>query len=244
MAQRGTGLVLKRLIDIAVAGTALLVLSPLLLLTALLVRVKLGSPVLFAQVRPGLHGQPFRMDRGHVTYDVQGLALLSLLVAPIENQLLGRIDFLPVADASVGNDLQQYIIFTRQALLDDGGQGLQIGLGVSGGVEIPQGKIVRIEGPGLADFALTQVANPHLYLFRPDPIAPKEATIGQIEGVATGQLGKARLLRVLLDGALQFLLIVGVVAGRWRARAAEHPQGKPDAQGIRIVGQGRDINFL
>ena len=50
-----------RLIDIAVAGTALLVLAPLLFATAVLVRLKLGSPVLFAQVRLRLHGQPFRM---------------------------------------------------------------------------------------------------------------------------------------------------------------------------------------
>lgn len=74
MAQRGTGLVLKRLIDIAVAGTALLVLSPLLLVTALLVRVKLGSPVLFAQVRPGLHGQPFRMVKFRSMTDARDAA--------------------------------------------------------------------------------------------------------------------------------------------------------------------------
>jgi lipopolysaccharide/colanic/teichoic acid biosynthesis glycosyltransferase len=44
-----------------VALIALVLLSPLLLVTALLVRIQLGSPVLFSQVRPGLHGQPFRM---------------------------------------------------------------------------------------------------------------------------------------------------------------------------------------
>lgn len=51
----------KRLIDIVVAGAALLLLWPLLLLLALLVRTRLGSPVLFSQVRPGLQGKPFRM---------------------------------------------------------------------------------------------------------------------------------------------------------------------------------------
>jgi lipopolysaccharide/colanic/teichoic acid biosynthesis glycosyltransferase len=51
----------KRLFDLLVAASALLVLSPILLATALLVRVKLGSPVLFRQQRPGLHGQPFMM---------------------------------------------------------------------------------------------------------------------------------------------------------------------------------------
>ncbi|MFD1731408.1 sugar transferase [Deinococcus malanensis] len=44
-----------------VAGSGLLVLSVPLLVLALLVRWKLGSPVLFKQVRPGLGGQPFTM---------------------------------------------------------------------------------------------------------------------------------------------------------------------------------------
>lgn len=51
----------KRLFDIAVAGLALVVLSPVILLVALVVRWKLGSPVIFAQWRPGMHGRPFRM---------------------------------------------------------------------------------------------------------------------------------------------------------------------------------------
>lgn len=55
------GPALKRTFDIVVAALALLLLAPLLLVVALLVRVKLGSPVLFSQVRPGLHGKPFRM---------------------------------------------------------------------------------------------------------------------------------------------------------------------------------------
>ncbi|KFL26627.1 sugar transferase [Paradevosia shaoguanensis] len=52
---------IKRLFDATTASLALLVLSPLLLLTAALVAVKLGRPVLFRQERPGLHGQPFTM---------------------------------------------------------------------------------------------------------------------------------------------------------------------------------------
>lgn len=50
---------LKRLVDIVVSTTALAVLSPVLAVTALLVRVRLGSPVLFRQVRPGLNEKPF-----------------------------------------------------------------------------------------------------------------------------------------------------------------------------------------
>lgn len=51
---------LKRIVDLAVALPLLIALSPLLALLALAVRWKLGSPVLFAQTRPGLHGAPFR----------------------------------------------------------------------------------------------------------------------------------------------------------------------------------------
>lgn len=54
-------MVIKRLLDIVIAGSALLLAWPLLLLLALLVRTRLGSPVLFTQVRPGLKGRPFRM---------------------------------------------------------------------------------------------------------------------------------------------------------------------------------------
>ncbi len=50
---------LKRLFDFTAAGAGLLVLWPFLALLALLVRVKLGSPVLFRQQRAGLDGRPF-----------------------------------------------------------------------------------------------------------------------------------------------------------------------------------------
>ena len=50
---------LKRLVDIVASATVLVVLSPVLAVTALLVRIKLGSPVLFRQVRPGLDERPF-----------------------------------------------------------------------------------------------------------------------------------------------------------------------------------------
>ena len=52
---------IKRGIDIAGAGTGLVLLSPLLLTTAAAVRVSMGSPVLFRQTRPGLGGEPFEM---------------------------------------------------------------------------------------------------------------------------------------------------------------------------------------
>lgn len=52
---------LKRLFDILFSLGWLIAFSPLLLGVALLVRIKLGSPVFFTQVRPGKDGKPFRM---------------------------------------------------------------------------------------------------------------------------------------------------------------------------------------
>lgn len=49
----------KRPIDIVCSGVALFVLSPVFLVIAILVRVKLGSPVIFKQERPGLHAKSF-----------------------------------------------------------------------------------------------------------------------------------------------------------------------------------------
>jgi undecaprenyl phosphate N,N'-diacetylbacillosamine 1-phosphate transferase len=51
----------KRLFDIICSLLALIVLSPVLLVTAILVRVKLGSPVIFRQKRPGLHEKIFTL---------------------------------------------------------------------------------------------------------------------------------------------------------------------------------------
>ncbi len=52
---------LKRLLDIVIASIALVLLSPLYFYVAYKVKKNLGSPVLFRQVRPGLHGKPFEM---------------------------------------------------------------------------------------------------------------------------------------------------------------------------------------
>lgn len=52
---------LKRLFDIIIASITLILLSPLYALVAYKVKKNLGSPVLFRQVRPGLHGKPFEM---------------------------------------------------------------------------------------------------------------------------------------------------------------------------------------
>jgi sugar transferase EpsL len=52
---------LKRALDLLVSGGLLLVFSPVLAWTWLMVRWKIGSPVLFSQIRPGLHARRFRL---------------------------------------------------------------------------------------------------------------------------------------------------------------------------------------
>lgn len=52
---------IKRLLDIILSLAALMVLSPILLITAVLVRIKLGRPVIFHQERPGRYGKIFRL---------------------------------------------------------------------------------------------------------------------------------------------------------------------------------------
>lgn len=52
---------IKRIIDVVCAGAGLLVLWPVLLVTAILVKINLGSPVIFCQERPGKDGKIFRL---------------------------------------------------------------------------------------------------------------------------------------------------------------------------------------
>lgn len=63
---------MKRLFDLVVASLALLFLAVPLLALAWLIRRKLGSPVLFRQVRPGLHGKPFTMVKFRTMTDERG----------------------------------------------------------------------------------------------------------------------------------------------------------------------------
>jgi lipopolysaccharide/colanic/teichoic acid biosynthesis glycosyltransferase len=58
MFYRSTG---KRVFDLAVAAAGLLLLAPLFLAIALVVRVRIGSPVLFCQLRPGRDGRLFNL---------------------------------------------------------------------------------------------------------------------------------------------------------------------------------------
>ena len=62
---------IKRLLDIVLSGLALIILSPILLIVAILVRIKLGSPVIFKQERPGYKGKIFKMFKFRTMLDPQ-----------------------------------------------------------------------------------------------------------------------------------------------------------------------------
>lgn len=62
---------MKRLMDILGAMAGLLLLAPVIVLLSLLVRVKLGSPVLFRQSRPGRAGQSFQMAKFRTMTDAR-----------------------------------------------------------------------------------------------------------------------------------------------------------------------------
>lgn len=52
---------MKRILDLSVAVSLLLLLWPIMLVVAVLVRWRMGSPVIFGQERPGLYGRPFKI---------------------------------------------------------------------------------------------------------------------------------------------------------------------------------------
>jgi lipopolysaccharide/colanic/teichoic acid biosynthesis glycosyltransferase len=64
--------VLKRAFDFALAALALVLLSPVILATAIAVGVTMGRPVFFRQARPGLHGRPFEMIKFRTMRDAAG----------------------------------------------------------------------------------------------------------------------------------------------------------------------------
>lgn len=63
---------IKRLLDIIISLTALILLSPILLVVAVLVRVKLGSPVIFHQDRPGYQEKIFQLCKFRSMTDERG----------------------------------------------------------------------------------------------------------------------------------------------------------------------------
>ena len=63
---------IKRAFDIVASAIGLLLLGPVIAVLAWQIRKKLGSPVLFRQTRPGLHGQPFQMVKFRTMRDAIG----------------------------------------------------------------------------------------------------------------------------------------------------------------------------
>ena len=61
----------KRGFDLAVALTALIALAPLLVVLSVLIRTRLGSPIIFRQERPGLHGKPFTLFKFRTMTDAR-----------------------------------------------------------------------------------------------------------------------------------------------------------------------------
>lgn len=65
---------LKRVFDVLVSAVALLLLCPVILFVAWQISRKMGSPVLFRQVRPGLNGKPFQMIKFRTMKDAMDAA--------------------------------------------------------------------------------------------------------------------------------------------------------------------------
>jgi lipopolysaccharide/colanic/teichoic acid biosynthesis glycosyltransferase len=60
---------MKRIFDLFISVFALIMLFPIVLISATLVRIKLGSPIFFTQQRPGLHGNVFKMMKFRTMLD-------------------------------------------------------------------------------------------------------------------------------------------------------------------------------
>ncbi len=61
----------KRIFDALVALFSLLMLSPIILVLMIIIRLKLGGPVFFSQIRPGVNGKPFKMIKFRTMLDLK-----------------------------------------------------------------------------------------------------------------------------------------------------------------------------
>lgn len=64
---------MKRPFDFATALLSLLLLAPLILILALIIYLRIGSPILFTQMRPGLHHKPFQMVKFRTMTDARDI---------------------------------------------------------------------------------------------------------------------------------------------------------------------------
>ncbi len=62
---------IKRIIDFLVAALSIIILSPVFIVLAILVRIKLGGPVIFTQERPGLNGKVFKLYKFRTMTDAK-----------------------------------------------------------------------------------------------------------------------------------------------------------------------------
>lgn len=66
-------MLLKRVIDFIVSILGLVLLLPIFLIVALIIWFTLGTPIIFRQIRPGLHGKPFKMYKFRTMSDKQDI---------------------------------------------------------------------------------------------------------------------------------------------------------------------------
>jgi len=71
MKQAGLPLLAKKILDRTVAAGVLVATAPILATAAIAVRVRLGKPVVFSQIRPGLHAKPFRIYKMRTMTDAR-----------------------------------------------------------------------------------------------------------------------------------------------------------------------------
>lgn len=69
--KRASYAMVKRAMDVVLSAAALVVLSPLLAAVAMVVRLKLGSPVVFSQARPGRHAEVFKLYKFRTMTDAR-----------------------------------------------------------------------------------------------------------------------------------------------------------------------------
>lgn len=62
---------IKRFMDFLIAALSIIIFSPLLIILAILVRIKLGGPVIFKQERPGLNGKVFKLYKFRTMTDAK-----------------------------------------------------------------------------------------------------------------------------------------------------------------------------
>lgn len=116
---------MKRLFDISISLIALLLLSPLIIMVLFLIKFKLGSPILFRQIRPGRNNIPFQMlkfrsmldavdDNGNILPDEQRLTSFGKFLRSTSlDELPGLINVLKGDMSLVGPRplLMEYLVF-------------------------------------------------------------------------------------------------------------------------------------